>query len=272
MHRALVLCSVSPPTSVRSFASARRGIFSVSSSLRSLVVGTRIPPRSAASRSRDATRAATAAALSFNERPQPHRRRFRSGVAVESGAGGIVFVDERDPAGDEEKGETRNLKMSDDLDSSRSRVVGEEVIYGTKWLAFKHLTYVDPTGKERAWDMVGRATKAEGASADAVCIFATLRKKGEEDTTLLVRQFRPPMKGETIELPAGLVDGAEPPERAALRELKEETGYVAGCVRACALTRVRVRVRACVGVRACACVYVPWGGWKGRGRWGGGLL
>jgi 8-oxo-dGTP pyrophosphatase MutT (NUDIX family) len=36
----------------------------------------------------------------------------------------------------------------------------------------------------------------------------------------------PYVGGETIELPAGLIDGAEPPERAALRELKEETGYV----------------------------------------------
>mmetsp|Transcript_8547 Transcript_8547/g.13547 ORF Transcript_8547/g.13547 Transcript_8547/m.13547 type:complete len:262 (-) Transcript_8547:584-1369(-) len=120
----------------------------------------------------------------------------------------------------------RRGTMAGDLDSSRSRVIGEEVGYGTKWLAFKHLTYVDPTGRERKWDMVGRATRAEGAAADAVCIFATLRKEGEEDTMLLVRQFRPPMRGETIELPAGLIDGTEPPERAALRELKEETGYV----------------------------------------------
>lgn len=262
MHRALALCSASPPASVRSLASTRRGVFSVPSFLRSLVVGTRNPPRStAAPRHRDAARAAAAAARSFDERQRPHRRRFRSGVAAEGGgAEGVVFVDERDPAGreGEEQGETGSLRMSDDLDSSRSRVVGEEIMYGTKWLAFKHLTYVDPTGKERAWDMMGRATRAEGASADAVCVFATLRKKGEEDTTLLVRQFRPPMRGETIELPAGLIDGAEAPEIAALRELKEETGYVAGRVRACACMCVCVM---CTGRR----VGLE-GNWEGRGN------
>ena len=58
--------------------------------------------------------------------------------------------------------------MADDLDSSRSRVTGEEIIHKTPWMQFKHLTYVDPTGKERAWDMVARSTRAPGARADAV--------------------------------------------------------------------------------------------------------
>lgn len=119
--------------------------------------------------------------------------------------------------------------MADDLCSSRSKVIDVEVTHATRWLEFRHLTYVDPTGAERRWDMVGRATRSKSEKSkgiDAVCVFATLRKKGEEDSTLLVRQFRPPMNGETIELPAGLVDADEDPVVAALRELKEETGYV----------------------------------------------
>ena len=111
-------------------------------------------------------------------------------------------------------------------DSSASRVIKRETTHATRWLAMRHLTYVDPAGAERGWDSVARSTRSPGAVADAVCVFATLRRANEPDRVLLVRQFRPPLDAETVELPAGLIDGDEAPEIAALRELKEETGYV----------------------------------------------
>lgn len=45
---------------------------------------------------------------------------------------------------------------------------------------------------------------------------------------ILIRQFRPPINGYVIELPAGLVDKGESFEQAVRRELIEETGYEAG--------------------------------------------
>lgn len=44
---------------------------------------------------------------------------------------------------------------------------------------------------------------------------------------MLQKQFRPPIDKVTIEVPAGLVDEGETAEQAAIRELREETGYMA---------------------------------------------
>lgn len=43
---------------------------------------------------------------------------------------------------------------------------------------------------------------------------------------VLQKQYRPPIDKITIEVPAGLIDEGETVEEAAVRELREETGYV----------------------------------------------
>lgn len=43
---------------------------------------------------------------------------------------------------------------------------------------------------------------------------------------VLQKQYRPPIDKVVIEVPAGLIDEGETAEQAAVRELKEETGYV----------------------------------------------
>lgn len=59
---------------------------------------------------------------------------------------------------------------------------------------------------------------------DAAIIFA-VTSAGE---AVLVRQYRPPLRGEELGPPAGLVETGEAPEAAARRELREETGYTGG--------------------------------------------
>jgi ADP-ribose pyrophosphatase len=60
---------------------------------------------------------------------------------------------------------------------------------------------------------------------DGVGIVTVLDKPGGPEI-LLVRQYRPPIDKVTIEVPAGLVDAGETPQQCAVRELKEETGFV----------------------------------------------
>jgi 8-oxo-dGTP pyrophosphatase MutT (NUDIX family) len=50
----------------------------------------------------------------------------------------------------------------------------------------------------------------------------------DQGEVILIKQFRPPVNGYVIELPAGLCDIGETLEDAAGRELIEETGYAAG--------------------------------------------
>ena len=48
---------------------------------------------------------------------------------------------------------------------------------------------------------------------------------------VMVKQYRYPIKSDSVELPAGHVWPGEKPEECAKRELKEETGFTAGSIR-----------------------------------------
>ena len=115
-----------------------------------------------------------------------------------------------------------------------ARVLSRTDVASTKWLKLQSITYQDPAGKQRLWDMCTRTTRPAASSADAVVILARLPSRAEpaQVDTLLVMQFRPPVGMVTIELPAGLIDEGESPQQAAVRELKEETGFT-GTVAEC---------------------------------------
>lgn len=73
-----------------------------------------------------------------------------------------------------------------------------------------------PNGTTAKWDFIMH----KGAAA---CV--AVKKNGN---LVMVRQYRNALERETIEIPAGGLNPGEEMQAAALRELQEETGYVAG--------------------------------------------
>ncbi len=51
-----------------------------------------------------------------------------------------------------------------------------------------------------------------------------------DEEIVLIKQYRPAVRGWIYEVPAGIIEGEEDPVEAAKRELVEETGYEAGAV------------------------------------------
>uniref|UniRef100_A0A3B5KPM6 ADP-sugar pyrophosphatase n=1 Tax=Xiphophorus couchianus TaxID=32473 RepID=A0A3B5KPM6_9TELE len=82
-----------------------------------------------------------------------------------------------------------------------------------------------PLQLPRTWETAKRTTRRTNTEADGVGIIALLKRTLHKDCVVMVKQFRPPMGGNTLEFPAGLIDEGETADVAALRELKEETGY-----------------------------------------------
>lgn len=98
-------------------------------------------------------------------------------------------------------------------------VSGETVVGAGKFVALKNLEWTDANGQGHMWESAERIDVP-----GAVLILARLLPS---DRFVLIRQFRPPARRMVIECPAGLMDQDESPARAAERELREETGYVA---------------------------------------------
>ena len=97
------------------------------------------------------------------------------------------------------------------------KILNRETIASGGWISLQKIKYLGHDGKVRTWESASRIN-----SQGAVMMIPVTHPG---DKLVIIRQFRPPTGRLVYEFPAGLINPGEDPVEAAVRELKEETGY-----------------------------------------------
>ena len=95
---------------------------------------------------------------------------------------------------------------------------GERIIGQGKWLTLREDTFVTDSGEETSWECVARASNTY-----VVVVVARMVPSGRY---VLLRQYRQAIENTIIGFCAGTAAVGSDPEAEALRELREETGFV----------------------------------------------
>ena len=104
--------------------------------------------------------------------------------------------------------------MTNPSEGGRWLGLGAEYLYRSPWCSFRVDEVALPDGREIEYGVL-----ESGGFAAVVPMV--------DGGVLLVRQWRQPVGGFTLELPGGGVERGEDPRKAVRRELLEETGYEA---------------------------------------------
>ena len=101
---------------------------------------------------------------------------------------------------------------------AEAKIISQRIVYDGRVVKLRLDKVVEPSGQETIREIV--------VHPGAVCIVA----RPTPDQVLLIRQYRHAAQKVLLEIPAGGLNKGETPEKAAIRELEEETGYRAGAI------------------------------------------
>ena len=104
-------------------------------------------------------------------------------------------------------------------------ITSVEKLTQERWVNLFAATY-EHNGHQGRWVFASREEQPhQGVVGVAVIIVPVLRMPGQEPRLVMIREYRIPVGGYNIGLPAGLIEKGEPLEESIRRELLEETGF-----------------------------------------------
>ncbi|WP_461535698.1 NUDIX domain-containing protein [Spongorhabdus nitratireducens] len=107
--------------------------------------------------------------------------------------------------------------MADNEQRGPWKRLNSRIAYENPWIQVRHEEVITPGGTEGIYGVVSMKGRAVG-----------IIPLDEQNNTWLVRQFRYTINEPTWEIPKGSAEPKESRKQGAIRELKEETGLVAG--------------------------------------------
>jgi ADP-ribose pyrophosphatase len=98
---------------------------------------------------------------------------------------------------------------------SEAEILSSRIVYKGGHIQVREDRVIEPAGHEAMREIV--------VHPGAVCVVA----RPAPDQVILIRQYRHAAGRELVEIPAGTLHDREDPRECAIRELEEETGYLA---------------------------------------------
>ena len=112
-----------------------------------------------------------------------------------------------------------NKKTANDFEHLEWKELGRTRVYETPIFDLYKIDREASSGKKGSFVVV--------ACPDWTNVVPLVKNSEGEDCFLMVRQYRQGSRSLTLEFPGGMLDPGEEPRTAAIRELREETGYIA---------------------------------------------